>query len=243
MIKAIIFDQDGTLIQTEILKATSYGDAIAKLSKNTIDRQEVIDNYERCIGVSREDVLNNLVDNFGESLIKTTGINDTAALKAKILKKRLGIYKAMLEDARLLQEHFCIHTLDFLKKSKLEGYRIVLATMSHWAEVEQIIKAIGIYDAFDFILTREDVQHGKPQPDIYMLAQKKLGLRPHECLVVEDSLNGVKAALAAGLKVFAVTNIFTHNAVVSAGVLPPDFIIENPADIDKRIGDFIVENR
>ena len=91
-------------------------------------------------------------------------------------------------------------TLAWLKE---KGYRMALATSSPRDKVEQSIGECGLTDYFAAMLTRDDVENCKPDPEIYQKALQKLDLPPEQCLVVEDSSIGIAAAKAAGIKVAA----------------------------------------
>jgi len=101
--------------------------------------------------------------------------------------------------------------------------------MSHCTQAQQVLEAINLTDAFDFVATRDDVEHGKPDPEIYLLVARELGARPEQCLVIEDSPAGIEAALAAGMEVIAVTTPFTRERVRQAGLLPPEQVVDDPA--------------
>jgi beta-phosphoglucomutase-like phosphatase (HAD superfamily) len=91
-----------------------------------------------------------------------------------------------------------------------------------------VLSVLGLADAFDVVATREDVRHGKPDPEIDLLAAKKLGVPPEEFLVIEDSPAGVKAALAAGMVVVAVATTLTRRGLRESGVLDPQWVVEDP---------------
>ena len=78
------------------------------------------------------------------------------------------------------------------------------------------------------VLTREDVQKPKPDPEIYLLAACKLEVPPEECLVLEDSPNGVRAGVAAGMNVVAVATPFTLAAIHSSEVLQHAWVVHDP---------------
>jgi len=82
--------------------------------------------------------------------------------------------------------------------------------------------------ACDFVASRDDVEHSKPDPEIYLLAAKELDVFPSECLVVEDSPLGVLAAQNAGLSVVAVSTPFTRNRLHESALLPESHIVDNP---------------
>jgi len=90
------------------------------------------------------------------------------------------------------------------------GLRLALATSSDRAWVTRWMEQHGLADLFEVMATRDDVRRVKPDPELYSLAARRLGLRPEECLAVEDSLNGATAAVAAGMQVVVVPNDVTR---------------------------------
>jgi beta-phosphoglucomutase-like phosphatase (HAD superfamily) len=84
---------------------------------------------------------------------------------------------------------------------------------------------------FDFIATRDDVNAGKPDPEIYLLVAREFSLEPGNCLVIEDSPSGVKAALAAGMQCIAVTTEFTRKNIHASNLLEKQWIVDDPANL------------
>ena len=113
-----------------------------------------------------------------------------------------------------------VELADFLKPR----CQMALAT-SNSSEVQKaVFNKFKLHKYFASIVTSEDVLVGKPHPEAYLTAFERLGLRPGECVVVEDSVNGVKSAKAAGASVIAVTHSFPRKALREA-----DFVVENLA--------------
>ena len=81
-----------------------------------------------------------------------------------------------------------------------------IASSAHPRVIEAALRTSGLSDAFRAVTASDEVEHGKPSPDVYLLAARRLGVAPADCLVVEDSLNGVLAARAAGMVVVLVPN-------------------------------------
>ena len=239
MIKAVIFDLDGTLIQTEVLKASSYAKAIAQLSNNKIQEQEVLDVFEKYVGLSRPEVVAGLRGEFHKVLIEELGVDETDTMEERIISARLSIYSDMLDDEQLLSNFFCSYSLGLLRKAHQDGFKVALATMSHLTEASKVIEILGIRDQLDFILTRDDVDRGKPDPEIYIKAKDLLGFEKDECLVIEDSVNGIRAAQNAGIRVFAVTNSVTKQSVHDCNLLEPPFIIDNLEELVDRVYHFM----
>ncbi|MEM8508603.1 MAG: HAD family phosphatase [Bacteroidota bacterium] len=243
MIKAVIFDLDGTLIQTEVLKATSYARAIRDLTKNEILEELVLTVFEDFVGLSRADVVKGLSSHFEMVLKKHLKVSDAFSLQKVLIEKRLEIYREILNDTDLLSQHFCLYTLGLLRKLQEDNFKLVLATMSHLPEAKKITTMMGIFNNFDLMLTREDVSEGKPHPEIYVKARNILGVKSEECLVLEDSVNGIKAGQHAGMPVFAVTNKVTRASVHHCNLLEDRFIVDDLPNLVATVYDFINQQK
>jgi HAD superfamily hydrolase (TIGR01509 family) len=86
------------------------------------------------------------------------------------------------------------------------GVSLAVASSAHVAVIAAALDALGIRELFEVVVAADEVAHGKPAPDVYLLAAERLGVVPADCLVVEDSLNGVLAGRAAGMTVALVPN-------------------------------------
>lgn len=107
---------------------------------------------------------------------------------------------------------------------------VAVASSAHREVISAALQATGLDGLFDVVVSSDEVAHGKPAPDVYLEAARQLGVEPAACLVVEDSLNGVRAARAAGMTVVLVPN---------ASVLPArgthelaDVVLERLTDLD-----------
>jgi HAD superfamily hydrolase (TIGR01509 family) len=102
------------------------------------------------------------------------------------------------------------------------GLRRAIATSGERRYVELVMHELSLDSTFDAIVAAQDVKRGKPAPDVYLLAARRLGLEPEQCLVLEDAPNGVAAAKAAGMMCIAVPNEFTRSLDLSAAdtILP-----------------------
>jgi HAD superfamily hydrolase (TIGR01509 family) len=105
-----------------------------------------------------------------------------------------------------------------------------VASSAHRAVIDAALDATGLVDAFRVVVSSDEVEHGKPAPDVYLEAARRLGVDPADCLVVEDSLNGVRAARAAGMTVVLVPNVSVPPA---AGTIElADVVLDRLADLD-----------
>jgi beta-phosphoglucomutase-like phosphatase (HAD superfamily) len=91
-----------------------------------------------------------------------------------------------------------------------------------------VLDILGLADEFDVVVTRDDVEHGKPDPEMYLLAARELGVQPGECLAVEDSPVGVQGALAAGTEVIAVTTNLTRRKFRDTDLLDRSHVVDDP---------------
>lgn len=229
MIEAAIFDLDGTLVQTERLKAVSYARAAHELRPD-LDEDSVIEAFKDVVGMSRQEVATRLMDRFDlESAARSRMAEFGVQLPWQAyVGVRLQIYDAMLQDAETVRSHRWPHTIQLLEKVRGRGCRTALATMSHRQQVRRILEILQLEDKFDFIATRDDVERPKPDPEIYQLVAHQLGVAPRRCLVIEDSPAGVRAAVAARMEVVAMATPFTHDRLLQQGQLPHERIAEDP---------------
>ena len=113
--------------------------------------------------------------------------------------------------------------------------------MSYRPHVKRVLSVLGIEDAFDVVATMDDVEHGKPDPEIDLLVAKKLGVSPEEFLVIEDSRTGVEAGVAAGMVVVAVPTRITSKGVRASNLLDPRWVVEDPETLSNVVHQRIEE--
>ena len=240
MIRGMIFDLDGTLVKTEQLKAASYAQAAVKLSSKLLKEKDVIEAYKVVIGRSREEIASSMVTRFhleqkAQSFMTELGVSSPWQV---LLQMRLHIYESLISDPQVLRKNQWPYTTALLHEARQANCKIALATMSLCDQVQQILNALSLKNAFDYILTADDIERGKPDPQIYALAIKKMELLPHQCLVIEDSAPGVQAALAAGAWCIAVTTPFTREKMYSEKFLDEKWVVDDPnrlAEVVKKM--------
>jgi beta-phosphoglucomutase len=223
VIRAIVFDLDGTLVQTEALKAISYARAARQLNP-AIKEDAVVAQYDDMIGRSRDEV--------AEALVERLGLNVTWQ---QLIDIRIKIYDAMLADPQLVKQQEYPYATALLRKVKGMGYPTALCTMSHATEAAVVLKTLDLARYLDVVVTRDQVSKPKPDPEIYRLAATKLNVQPAECLVIEDSEPGVAAAIAAGTQCVVVPSDLTRDRVLAHAPLKGEVIVNNPADLDRTV--------
>ena len=211
MIKALIFDMDGVLLNTE-----------------TVNEKATVQMMKGRYGV----------DLPLEVILKTMGLRD---------KEEFAMYKALygikdpiekMVDYRnnrfyeLANESNVVFKGVNEKLKELSNkYTLALTTSAHGVKFNFETKFFNI-GLFEIIIQGSDVKKGKPNPECYLTTINRLGLQPYECVVVEDSLNGIRAAKKAGAKCIAVLGTFSEAELKKAGA---DVIIPGVNYITKEI--------
>ena len=233
MIKAIIFDLDGTLVQTEKLKALSYARAAVELCPRDLNEEAVIEAFKEVVGLSRREVATFLVERFeltrkSRERMAEFGVNRPWQAYVQV---RLVYYREMISDPETLRQNQWPHSIKLLRQAEQSQCKVALATMSRCDQAQRVLDALKLRTAFDFIATRDDVSKGKPDPEIYQLAALELGISPENCLVIEDSPSGVRAALAADMQVVALATPFTKEKLQVLDRPPEVTLVDDPADL------------
>ena len=243
MIQAMIFDLDGTLVQTERLKALSYARAAVELCLHTISEAEGVEAFKDVVGLSRREVAMALTERFDleeKARARMDEFGVSAPWQA-FVQVRLRFYEAMLADPEVLRSNQWPHNVTLLRMARQTGCQTALATMSRCKQAQRVLEALDLADAFDFVATRDDVEHGKPDPEIYQLVVRELDTSPPDCLVIEDSPSGVKAALAAGMWCIAVTTPFTRQAIHTERLLDERWIVDDPDTLTTVVQQMVTE--
>lgn len=187
MVKAVLYDMDGTLVDTERLGLIAWARAA---------EQEGVDlPVEVCrqfIGRNLPGVMGILEDHFGSKEFSEK-IYD---LHRSIELDMYGTELVTKEGAR-----------ESLEAMRDAGYAIGLVTSSRRSSAERNMKRFELMDFFDCITSGEETHNGKPAPDIYLLAAQKMGVEPASCVVVEDSPNGARSGIAAGMHVMMIPDM------------------------------------
>lgn len=233
----MVFDLDGTLVQTEKLKARSYALAAIELCTDSLNEQEVIDAYVDVVGLPRRQVATHLVDRFNltdKALTVAPALGVTTAWQA-LVQVRLRYYEEMIGDGEMIRANVWPHNVELLRLARRTHCRTALATMSHCAQANRVLEALDLRGQFDFVATRDDVSNGKPNPEIYELVASELRSDPTDCLVIEDSPAGVEAALAADMRCVAVSTPFTRKPLHKSGLLDDRWIVDEPAGLLRTV--------
>ncbi|KPH71405.1 MULTISPECIES: HAD family phosphatase [Oceanobacillus] len=188
MIKAVIFDFDGLIIDTE----TAWYDAF----RETMELYNVELPLEKFVtSIGSNDIA--LFQYFKEQLGERYNPEE-------IQNKADSIHKDKMTSPQARDG-----VRDYLKEAKELNYKIALATSSTKEWVTHYLKELNLLQYFDVLITQDDVENVKPEPDLYLKAIEALNISPKEAVAFEDSLNGLTSALTAGLKCVIVPNPVT----------------------------------
>jgi beta-phosphoglucomutase len=245
VIRAMIFDLDGTLVQTERLKALSYARAVVELCPHETSEETVVEAFKEVVGLPRREVAVALMERFGLEEAARARIPElgVSAPWQAFVQIRLRYYEATLADPQVLRSSQWPHNVALLNEVRRSSCKIGLATMSRCDQARRVLEVLDLANAFDFVATRDDVEHGKPNPEIYQLVARELAVSPTECLVIEDSPSGVRAALAAGTWCIAVTTPFTRQRIHAERLLDERWIVDDPDTLMAVVGQMIAERK
>lgn len=186
-VEAVIFDMDGTLIDSEAVYIAAMQDAASMLGLAV-----PLDLCHAMVGVPSHECNLMLQEHYGPGF-------DLAVFRGHFSK---SVQRQMSEFIPV--KSGVIELLDHLQK---RGLPLAIATSAARATAERNLGRAGLLDRFDALATRDDVEHPKPAPDLYLEAAKRLGVAPERCVAFEDSSIGIIAAHAAGMRAVMVLDI------------------------------------
>lgn len=180
MIKAVCFDMDGVLLDTEHL-----GTAVLYEAGRLQDCQLTKAQADSLIGANMQSTKDALNRWFPDRIDADRFVEDWCRI--------------MLEHIRRNGPPLKPYAREILCNLRQKGIKLALCTSNMAPVVMEYLAMLGWENAFDQIITGGMIEHGKPAPDIYLLGAEKLGVAPAECIGVEDSINGIRALRAAGM--------------------------------------------
>lgn len=183
-IKGIVFDMDGVLLDSESICDITW-------EKAGVDFKipMTIGILNSCRGSNKHDIIEILKNTFGQDF------------DAEAYLDKTGEYFWQIEEAQGIPVmHYAKEILEYLSPK----YKIALASSTRGESVTKHLTKTGLIQYLENRVTGDMVVHSKPDPEIYLRACELIGLKPEECVAVEDSMNGIKSAYAAGMKTIMV---------------------------------------
>jgi HAD superfamily hydrolase (TIGR01509 family) len=195
--QAAIFDMDGLLLDTERVCMQAFDDACEALSLPFLKNI-----YLGIIGCNAQGIKQVLCDGYGADL-------DYEPLR----KEWMSRYHPIVEQQAIPVKEGVIDLLNWLQAQAIP---IAVATSSHKELAITKLKLAGLFDYFDHLSSGCEVSEGKPSPEIFLLAASRLNISAQHCLAFEDSNNGVRSAIAAGMQVYQVPDLVKPDADIIA---------------------------
>ena len=193
MKKGVIFDMDGVLVDN----ANAHIEAFQVFCKRYgIDLP--LDTFSKMFGMTNEDIIPALLPS---DIVKAKGLQVLSDEKEAIYREQ---YAKTIKPVPGL--------IEFVHDLKKHGVKLAVGSSGCAANVDFVIKSLGLEDCFDAVVNGDMITRGKPDPEVFLLAAKLLGLPATECVVIEDSFAGIDAARAAGAAVIALA---TSNPIES----------------------------
>lgn len=189
MIRAIIFDLDGLLVDTEIISYKIYQELLAEYGHEEYTLEDYAQN---CSGKTEVKNVTYLIETYHLPWTLEIGLRKVLEVENRLLAQGANLKSGVKELLQYLKEHH---------------YKIGLATSSTSERALHLLEQHGIADDFDEFVFGNEVEKGKPSPDIFLKACEKLGEAPEHCLVLEDSEAGILAAYLANVPVICIPDM------------------------------------
>lgn len=214
MIKAVIFDMDGVIIDSEPLHYKVFMDYMKSKFDLIISDEE----YNQFIGTTNHHMYSTLKERYN--------------LEGDVMSIIEEYENKCIEHLLSSKTEKPIHGVDVLVKNLHHNkIKLALASSSPKKTINIVLERFDMQQFFDVLVSGEEVENSKPAPDIFLQAAELLNICPEECLVFEDSRNGVAAAKAAGMKCIAFYNPNSGKQDLSRA----DKIIESFTEVDSRV--------
>jgi len=198
-LKAVIFDLDGVIVDTMPFHASAWQKTFKKFGINVSKKEIYLREGEKW-------------DKTFYDIMRKNGFKITAQIKRAVFKHRENVFKNMLK-VRLFKD-----APELIRCLKKKGYKLALVTGTPRKEVKRILPK-RLYNLFDAIVPSDEVRHGKPHPEPYKKALKKLKIAPSEAIVIENAPNGILAAKRANIKVIAVETSLSRHYLKDADIV------------------------
>lgn len=196
-VKGVLFDMDGLLLDSETLSLDAF-----TMAAHDLGYDMDLSFARQMIGLPGDACAELVTATYGGHIeLDHLFYRQTERLRELVQAGRLALKKGVLS------------LVDFLDERKLPR---AIATSSGRERTEEHLRHVEFYDRFDAIITRDDVTRGKPDPEPYLKAAEAIGVPPAECLALEDSHNGARAAHAAGIRVIVVPDLMVPNEEITA---------------------------
>ena len=218
-LKGFIFDMDGTLVDNWAYHIVSFNEYLRRKNLTPITELSLDLN-----GRHSDDIFRIML---GEEQCSKYSLDELNQEKEAVYR---DMYSGHVEPIKGL--------IELLQEAKARGIKCAIGSSGCRENVEFIIKELGIEDIIDTSISGSDVTHGKPHPEIFTTAVERMGLKPEECIVFEDAVNGIKAGVAAGCKCIGILTTATAEMLTGAGasICVNDFTELGMTQLEELVG-------
>ena len=199
---AVLWDMDGVIADTGTYHLQAWQVVFSERGFNYSD-----EDFRRNFGQRNDTIIKKATG----GILPQAEVEAIAAEKEKIYRRKVARNIKPLPGV-----------IKLIKSLKEHGVKVAVASSAPLENVQLIIRGLGIADCFQAIVWGREVTEGKPSPQVFLLAAKRLEIEPANCLVIEDAVAGVTAAKRAGMKCVAVTNTHPRTKLLEA-----DLVVDN----------------
>jgi beta-phosphoglucomutase family hydrolase len=199
MFKAVIWDMDGVIADTAPYHFEAWQGVFQKRGVSFTE-----EDFRRNFGQRNDTIIRNVL---GEGL-SLSEIDTIAGEKEENFRQRVMQHLKPLPGA-----------IELIKSLKEYGFKLALASSAPSKNIQLVTQGLGINNCFHAIVSGREVKEGKPSPQGFLLAAKRLGVAPQNCIIIEDAVAGVSAAKRAGMHCLAVTNTHPRVSLMEADLI------------------------
>jgi len=211
-VKAVIFDMDGVLTDSEPLINAA---AVAMFRERGLIVQP--EDFIPFVGMGENRYIGGVAEKHGFPIDITSAKKRTYEIYLDLVPRQLRAFPGAQDLVRACQR---------------AGLKIAVASSADLIKIEANLRQIGLPpESWDAIVAAEDAVHKKPAPDLFLAAARKLSVTPGDCVVIEDAVNGIQAAKAAGMRCVAVAQTFPTEKLGAADLVRPDIASVTLADL------------
>jgi beta-phosphoglucomutase family hydrolase len=179
VIAAVLWDMDGVLVDTAPFHYRAWRELFAGVGKDLSEEE-----FRTTFGLRNDDILRSILGDMPAERLRALGRR-----KEELFREAIRGKAAPLPGA-----------VPLVRRLREAGAKTAVVSSAPRLNVETLLDALGLGDAFDALVAEEDAERGKPDPQGYLVAAERLGVAPQECVVVEDAPGGVEAAKQAGMR-------------------------------------------
>ena len=210
-IEAVIWDMDGVIVSTGLIHLKSWQDTLQQIGITFADQE-----FWNSFGLRNNDFIRKIL---GEST-PVNKINEIAQVKEAMFRSRI-----QQGELRALPG-----TIELMRGCKTNGMKQAIASSAPKKNIDLILNTLDLNKFIERIVSEDDVVRGKPDPEVFLVAARRLEIPPERCVVIEDAVTGVKGAKKAGMQCIALTTTHPRKELFRA-----DVVVHSLSELDKSM--------